>query len=177
MLGEEQWDWLRGVLSEPAELRLLVSSVQVLATSHGWERWGLIPTEVTKLVHLIGETGANGCVLLSGDRHAAGIYRLPPGGEVDAPYAMYEVTSSSLTHSFRSSVDEVGPRRLGPMVHQNNFGTVSVDWDLRTVTLDLRTSDDCGLSAQPWGEVCAAHNGTAGRTLMNVTIALDELAR
>ena len=185
MLGEAQWQWLESVLREPADLRLIVSTVQVLATGHGWERWGLIPTEVERLLRLIGTTGARGVVLVSGDRHTGGFYRLPKGqtydggrgGQGTAPYDLIEVTSSSLTHSFRTTVDEPASLRLGMLTHQNNFGTVSVDWDARTVTLDLRASDDCGNSPQAWGQMCTGPgNGTAGKMIMNMTISLDSLA-
>ena len=37
MLGEGQWRWLAEVLSQPADVRLLISTVQVLPTGHGWE--------------------------------------------------------------------------------------------------------------------------------------------
>jgi len=85
MLGDAQWAWLEGQLRQPAELRLLVSTVQVLAQGHGWERWGLIPTELRRLQRLIVETQAEGVVLLSGDRHVGGIYTLPGLGLGHAP--------------------------------------------------------------------------------------------
>ena len=40
MLGEEQWRWLGNLLREPADLRLLASSIQVVADGHGWEWCG-----------------------------------------------------------------------------------------------------------------------------------------
>ena len=40
MLGESQWRWLEEQLREPADVRLVVSTVRVLAEGHGWERWG-----------------------------------------------------------------------------------------------------------------------------------------
>jgi hypothetical protein len=52
MLGAAQWAWLRTQLMQPAELRLIVSSVQVLAEGHGWEGWGNLPFERTKLLDL-----------------------------------------------------------------------------------------------------------------------------
>ena len=67
MLGETQWQWLEGVLREPADLRLIFSTVQLLAMDHGYERWGLIPTEVARLIRLVNTTRANGVVVLSGD--------------------------------------------------------------------------------------------------------------
>lgn len=39
MLGAEQWRWLEGELARPAELRLIVSSIQVLSEAHRFESW------------------------------------------------------------------------------------------------------------------------------------------
>ena len=184
MLGEEQWAWLEGVLSQPADLRIVVSTVQVLAKGHGWERWGLIPTEVDRLVRLIGSTGARGVVLLSGDRHTGGLYRLPRAGtgdpgEVTPPYDLFEMTSSSFTHAYRTKHDETSSRRIGSLLHMNQFGTIAVDWGARTVKLDLRLSDNCGeskLGGYEDSTLCyGAGNGTAGRVVKNVTISLDAL--
>lgn len=177
ILGTAQWDWLHAVLLEPADLRVIVSTIQILPTGHGWERWGLIPTEVEKLANLIRETQANGVVLLSGDRHTGGIYKLPKSinGTTGAPYDLYEITSSSLSHSFRTDEDEAGPRRLGNLTHYNNFGTIAVDWSGRSVKLDLRASDDCGLSPQAWHHVCVAPSGTPGALLMELNISLADL--
>jgi alkaline phosphatase D len=49
MLGDTQWAWLAERLREPAELRVIVSSIQVLAEGHGWERWGNLPRERQRL--------------------------------------------------------------------------------------------------------------------------------
>ena len=150
---------------------------------HGWERWGLIPTDVDRLVRLIATTGTTGVVLVSGDRHTAGMYRLPRGAVFEdlangtaAAYDLIEVTSSSLTHSFRTSVDEPQSYRLGALTHMNNFGTFSIDWDARAITLDLRQSDDCGTAPQQWGHVCTDPNGAAGASIMNLTVSIDSLA-
>ena len=183
MLGESQWRWLEEQLREPADVRLVVSTVQVLAEGHGWERWGMIPSELVRLQRLIHTTRANGVVLLSGDRHIGALYKLPAtGGE--APYPLYEATASSLTHSSRSGCVLEGkpgchaedlPLMLQPATDENNVGTVAIDWEARTVTLGLVASDDCGMSPQPWGKVCEQHRGHAGLLLQHVTINLDEL--
>jgi len=139
----------------------------------------MIPQEVTRLQRMIRETRAGGVVLLSGDRHSAGFYRTPGGDATDsAPYDLYEVTSSSLTHSFRlraDEEDEVDPLRIGRAIHENNFGTVSIDWAKRLITLRLLTSDDCGVSPQEWHRPCLAHNDVSGRDLANLTISIDDL--
>ena len=136
LLGEEQWQWLSQQLSQPAEVRLIVSSIQVLAVGHGWKRWGNLPRERERLLKLIEITKANGVVFLSGDRHLAGLYR-----ETEAvPYPVYEITSSSLNRP-NPNIDEAGPKRLSPLYGQENFGTIEIDWDSSILTLAIRGLD------------------------------------
>lgn len=137
MLGAAQWTWLAEELSKPADLRLLVSSIQVLAEGHGWERWGNFPLERQKLFDTIREAGAKGVVLLSGDRHIGALYREAPP---DMP-PLYEVTASGINKAF-SAAKEPGPNRLGALYAAPNFGVVDVDWWARKVTLALR--DEAG---------------------------------
>jgi alkaline phosphatase D len=151
MLGDTQWAWLAERLREPADLRLVVSSIQVLAEGHGWERWGNLPGERARLFDLIGATGANGVVLLSGDRHIGGLYREPAG----VPYALTEITSSGINQVFPGN-REPGPNRLGAVYGAANFGTIDIDWWERTVTLALR--------------------GENGEAVRRTTVPLGELA-
>lgn len=69
MLGNDQWTWLENRLQDPADLRLIVSSIQVLPTVHGYEAWSTMPIEQQRLYRLISETEAKGVVFVSGDRH------------------------------------------------------------------------------------------------------------
>jgi alkaline phosphatase D len=133
MLGATQWAWLAEELRKPAEVRLLVSSIQVLAEGHGWERWGNFPLERQKLVDTIRDSGAKGVVLLSGDRHIGALYREAPP---DMP-PLYEATSSGINKAF-SAAKEPGPNRLGALYAAPNFGVVDIDWWARQVTLALR---------------------------------------
>jgi alkaline phosphatase D len=135
MLGEAQWAWLAEQLRVPAELRLLVSSVQVLAEKHGFERWGNLPLERQKFLDLLAETGAEGVILLSGDRHIGALYRLSK----DVPYPLYEITSSGLNMAYAHNKD-IGPLRLGEVYGQDNFGTIEVDWQAGEVTLAVRAT-------------------------------------
>ena len=138
MLGEAQWDWLAGELAKPADLRLLVSSIQVIADGHGWEAWRTMPAERERLYDLIDDSGAEGVVLLSGDRHAGSIYRR----EDVADYPLYEVTASSLNapqstwreERGETSV-EAGPHRLHTMQFDVNYGRIDVDWAARSAEL------------------------------------------
>ena len=132
MLGEAQWRWLAEQLRQPADLRLIVSSIQVVVEGHGWERWGNLPRERERLYALIAETRASGVVFLSGDRHLGAFYRQTEG----VPYPLHEMTSSGLTKSYRSR--EPGPNRLGEILGEVNFGTVAIDWRTGRVDLALR---------------------------------------
>ena len=75
LLGDAQWRWLEERLREPARLRLLVSSIQLLSEHHGWEAWANFPREQERLFELLRRTRAEGLVILSGDRHFAEISR------------------------------------------------------------------------------------------------------
>ncbi len=116
MLGAEQWAWLAEELRKPAELRLIVSSTQVLAEGHGWERWGNFPLEKQKLIDTIRTSGAKGVVLLSGDRHIGALYRETP----DGLYPLYEATSSGLNMVYWAA-KEPGPNRLGAHLCRRQF--------------------------------------------------------
>jgi alkaline phosphatase D len=133
MLGPAQWAWLAEELKKPAEIRLVVSSIQALAGAHGWERWGNLPLERQKLFDTIAASSARGVVLLSGDRHVGALYRETPPGL----YPLHEVTSSGINMVFRAA-NEPGPNRLGDLYAAANFGTVDIDWQRRHLTLAVR---------------------------------------
>ena len=133
MLGAAQWTWLETQLKQPADVRLIVSGVQVLAEGHGWERWGLMPLEQQKLFDLINQTRANGIVFLAGDRHIGALYK----ESKNTPYSFYELTSSGMTHPW-ADAKEAGPNRLGELVTELHYGMVEIDWATQVVSLQLR---------------------------------------
>ncbi|MEO1252043.1 MAG: alkaline phosphatase D family protein [Pseudomonadota bacterium] len=141
MLGEAQWAWLEGELAKPADLRLIVSSVQVIAEGHGWEAWKMLPAERERLYRTIDEAGAKGVVLLTGDRHSAALYKRE--GVLD--YPLFEATSSSLNLPLRNWLDpnepyeqEPGPHRLTDMIIDANYGVVEIDWERGEVDLVIK---------------------------------------
>ena len=136
MLGEAQWRWLEAQLRQPAEVRLIVSGVQVVTDGHGWERWGNLPRERERLYRLIAGTGAQGVVFLSGDRHIGALYREPAG----TPYPLYEMTSSGITHPWRTA-SEAGPNRLGELYTELHYGTVDIEWQASVLSLSIRDID------------------------------------
>lgn len=151
MLGEAQWQWLAEELQKPADLRLLVSSVQVIADGHGWEAWRTLPAERTRLYKIITETGADGLIILSGDRHSAALYRK----EGVHDYPLFEATSSSLNlpaSRWRAESGETamepGPNRLGDMIYDANYGLLEIDWEEGAVGVSIRGADGKTLLAE-----------------------------
>lgn len=125
MLGEAQWTWLEGVLREPAEVRLIASSIQVVPEESGWEVWANMPHERDRLFRTIARTNASGVLFLSGDRHHMEISRTV---DTPTPYPMWDFTSSGLNEPEREK-DEPNRHRVGPIYRGTNFGMVRIDWN------------------------------------------------
>ena len=142
VLGEAQWAWLSERLREPVALRVVVSSIQVLAEGHGWEAWRLFPRERARLLELLGESAAP-VVILSGDRHRGGLYQYPLGPD----HRLVELTSSSLNFAIPGIQEEPGPLRVGPTYRDENFGAVSLNWAERQFELVLFDRDGLTLTS------------------------------
>jgi alkaline phosphatase D len=140
MLGEEQWAWLEEQFKKPAELRLLVSSIQVLALDHGWEKWGNLPKERKRLLELIRDN-ATDVIILSGDRHSSDISMLPPETDGGPFYPVYDVTSSGLNQT--GLPDEPNRFRVAgnSVYNQPNFGWIAIDWEQEDPTIKLEIRD------------------------------------
>ncbi|MFN3960488.1 MAG: alkaline phosphatase D family protein [Parvularculaceae bacterium] len=141
MLGEAQWRWLAEELKKPADLRLLVSSIQVLSEGHGWEGWRTLPAERQKLYDLIRASKAKNLMVLSGDRHSAALYELRDV----IGYPLFEATSSSINlpaAKWRAESGETwveqDPNRLGAMIYDANYGVIDIDWAAKTATFSIR---------------------------------------
>jgi len=128
VLGAEQVAWFERVLEEPAEVRIVLSSIQFASTGHHWEHWGNFPAERARLLELIRDSGVGGVIFASGDRHAAEISRIPAGPEA-AAYPLYDLTASSLNQAMPAGMgDDPNPLRLGPHQRGVNFGTIDIEW-------------------------------------------------
>jgi len=134
MLGAAQWTWLENQLQKPADIRLVVSSIQIMPTVHGWEAWSTMPEERQRLFDLIKSTDATGVVFVSGDRHTAFLYE--EGGIL--PYTAGELTASSLNVSFRDESDEVDERQIGAGFAPENYGAINIDWAERKVVMSIK---------------------------------------
>lgn len=148
VLGADQWAWLKAELAKPADLRIVVSSTQVITQAHQFEGWTNFPAERTKLLEMLASREASGLVMLSGDRHAAGIYKTEIKGET-----MWELTSSSLNLAFGSDIEratsrEPDPARVTPFFPIENYGLIDIDWKAKTLTMTLKGNTSATLAEQ-----------------------------
>lgn len=140
MLGKAQWTWLRAQLQKPAEIRLIVSSIQVISPDHGWEIWSQMPLERNRLFQLIDETGAGGVLFLSGDVHWSELSRYREG-----PYPLYDLTSSALNQEWPQATNLPNPLRVGDTVYPYpNYGSVTIDWSHDDPQIHLGIHDEEG---------------------------------
>ncbi|MEM9065707.1 MAG: alkaline phosphatase D family protein [Planctomycetota bacterium] len=125
LLGDAQWEWLEEELSEPADVRIIASSIQVVAREHGWECWGNFPHELDRLMDLIDNTKASGVFFISGDRHLMEL----SVDEAIGPYEIWDFTSSGLTQPVEP-IDDPNSYRRGDVVRDTNYGILRIEWEL-----------------------------------------------
>ncbi|MFL0670185.1 MAG: alkaline phosphatase D family protein [Erythrobacter sp.] len=153
VLGGEQWRWLEQELAKPADLRIVVSSIQVLTEAHNFEAWWNFPAERARLLTMLEGRAASGLVMLTGDRHSGAIYKdTSPGGKE----TMWEFTSSSLNLAFSSDVErstqrEPDPRRVTKFFSIENYGLVDIDWQARKLTMSLMGNTSETLAQESFG--------------------------
>jgi alkaline phosphatase D len=126
-LGDEQWEWLTDTLKQEHDLLIMASSIQVLATEHRFEKWSNIPSERNKLLTLL-ESLDSRVIVVSGDRHRAGLYQYND---------ITEITASSLNRPTFS--EETDSLLLGKTYTENNFGLLSIEKDnveIRVINVD-----------------------------------------
>jgi alkaline phosphatase D len=124
LLGESQWAWLAEQLKQPAEVRLICSSGQVVADEKGMDEWGNYPLERRRLFDLIGETGAEGVMILSGNVHFAEVSAYEGG-----PYPFIDFTASGLTHTNPEYAAAANGYRVAGPFSDINFGLVEILWE------------------------------------------------
>lgn len=124
LLGQKQWDWLDEQLRLPAELRLIVSSIQIIPDQKGMDEWGNFPLERQKLFDIIQEIRAEGVILVSGNVHFGELSKAEGG-----PYLLYELTSSGMTHINQTYAQAPNRQRVSGPITDKNFGLIEIDWE------------------------------------------------
>ncbi len=140
ILGTEQWRWLEEQLRLPVDLRILVSSIQIVPEEHGFEKWANFPHERVRLFKLLQQTKAAPLIAISGDRHFSEISMLKTDASL-LPFPLYEVTASALNQT-GSLYQEPNRHRIGKEGYgQPNFGLIEIAWKQPDPTITLAICD------------------------------------
>lgn len=148
-LSKEQWAWLEEELKKPADLRLIATSTQFLVDFNGWEAWVNMPNERERFMELIEKTKAGGVFFISGDLHYSELSKVQrPNG-----YALYDLTSSGMTHGH--SCDGGNVNRVGNPYMLPNFGFLTIDWDKKSMLMEIKAKDGKSVISYPvsFGEI------------------------
>ena len=129
ILGRNQWAWLeQSIYNSTADAVVILSSIQILATNHPYEKWNNFPLERERLLELIAHASKNKTILaISGDRHRSGIYQND---------YFVEITASSLNKSASKNI-ETDPLLLGQTYPKKNFGTLEIEPSKNKITLSI----------------------------------------
>jgi alkaline phosphatase D len=139
MLGDAQWKWLAKQLQAPAEVRIVASSIQVIAGQHGWETWATMPHERARFFRLLAKSKASGAILISGDRHKGELSRIDTK-DSGVSYPIYDLTSSGLNQGGGGTDEEPNRHRVAHFLKEN-YGTITVDWQKTDPSITMAIHD------------------------------------
>lgn len=143
MLGAAQWAWLEATLRQPAELRLIVSSIQFAPEVHGGECWANMPHEQQRMMDVLKRTRVAGVIFLSGDRHWCEFSRM------DGPtgYPLWDFTSSSMTQKHPRGTPTPNRFRAVPKTyHLPNVGLLQIEWRDQDTVITAQVIDVDGIT-------------------------------
>ncbi len=133
ILGKSQWSWLENELNDPkTEIFIILSSIQVLPTEHGYEKWSNFPHEREKFINLLQHK--KNVLILSGDRHRGAIYK---------HNKIIEMTASSMNKP-GSSDNETDKLMQGRIHKEINYGILVIKED----TLDIQLKNHDGTTLE-----------------------------
>ncbi len=140
LLGEAQWAWLETQLQVDADIRLIGSSIQLLADFTGWETWANFPHERQRFFGLLEQYQREPVVILSGDVHWADYSEIRASGMA---WPLIELTSSGLTEEWKA----VSPNRhrVGEAFAVANYGVIDIDWRSDVPGVSLQIKDETGM--------------------------------
>ena len=133
MLGEKQWNWFNNIVKIKADARIIVSSIQFIASGHGWESWNNLPHEKNKMEKIIDDSDLNNTIFISGDRHRGGLYK-----KLTKSYnTIFEITSSSMNAPYPGQEEE-GLYRIGDTFKLENYGILNIDKSKKILSMVLK---------------------------------------
>ena len=145
MLGETQWQWLEEELAKPADIIILVSSLQVIADFTGWESWTNFAHDQARLYNNIERLNLDNLIIVSGDTHWSEISR-----RTMSNVSLVDMTASGMTEKWK----DISPNqyRESDAFAMANFGMLTIDWSASPTNamLEIITKDGEILIQQAW---------------------------
>jgi alkaline phosphatase D len=136
LLGKEQWVWLYKQLAKSADIRIIASSIQVLASNHRWEKWSNFPAERQELLSAIKNRNGGDILLISGDRHFSALYEMP-GASINSENSLLEFTSSSLNNNWKGAKETDALMVEEPFGRLGSYGKITLYPKNRALQIDL----------------------------------------
>ena len=129
MLGETQWQWLEQQLQQPADVRILATSLQFLPEFSGWESWANLPHERQRFLALLDKYQIDNLVIVSGDTHWSEFSQITR----KTGQALWEMTASGLTEEWKN----VSPNqhRVGESYAKANYGVIELSGKQLTMSI------------------------------------------
>lgn len=138
ILGEKQWDWLEKELAaSKAQVHLLISSIQLVAEGHRFEKWANFPKARARLLELLEKTHPSKLLVISGDRHWAELSCYVS----DRGYRIYDITASGLNQIRVPYPNEPNKWREGETFSGFHFGMLVIDWNASPPTMEIQIRD------------------------------------
>ena len=140
ILGQDQWSWFeKSIENSSADMLIILSSIQILATDHPYEKWGNFPLERKRILKLIANASKDKTILaISGDRHRSGIYQNED---------FIEITASSLNKSASKNI-ETDPLLIGKTYPIKNFGILDIEPSKNKVTVSIHDQNGLELNSK-----------------------------
>jgi len=138
ILGDAQWQWLESQLQQPAKVRIIASSIQLIPEFTGWEAWANFPHERKKMLDLLNKYNDNNMVIVSGDVHRGEFsqYQLP------SKQTVWEISSSGLDAKVYPAAPNM--HRVGDATIALNYGVLEIDINDKGVSVSASLKSDQG---------------------------------
>ncbi|MDC0442852.1 alkaline phosphatase family protein [Gammaproteobacteria bacterium] len=140
ILGQDQWAWLEASISNSiADVIIILSSIQILATNHPYEKWDNFPLERIRLLEILANASKDKTIIaVTGDRHKSGIYQNKN---------FLEITASSLNKS-ASKGKETDPLLIGKTYPMKNYGLLNIEPSKNKITVSIHDKNGQELNSK-----------------------------
>ena len=143
ILGDEQWTWFKQVLNHDSDLILVLSSIQILATEHVFEKWDLFPHERLKMMKLLDSIETKS-LIISGDRHKGGLYKKGSLIELTSSSLNKPTTAARISRNLPIVADSIKKQLLeddkllqNKIYNYENFGLIKINTKTQNIEISL----------------------------------------